>query len=131
MADISPILAAFGLVRYQTLCFPLTLQSASDTVTNLSLVTTSGFDALPARGPLYTFLTGMYASANAAEVSFRTLGGRIEVRCTAGLVAADAILFGWAAAGPSVPSLLITGASGPPFNQVLEVRIIVPHRIAQ
>lgn len=127
------ILGNYGLVRYQSLTFRVTVLSASDNVANSDLVTTSGFLALPLTvpaSPLRVFLTGTYASDAAAETAFRAIGGEITYRPTSTLVAGDALTFGWTAAGPSFASLTIAGDSGG-FGTVIEVTIRAPHSIIQ
>lgn len=133
---MAALTGTYGLVKPQTLAFQVTLASAADTQSNADLQTTSGLAALTYTNPvepsaLKLFLGSLFGSDAAAETAFRALGGRIDVRCTSGLVAADAIMVQWKAAGPATtPSLAYTGASGG-FGQVLEVVITLPHSIIQ
>lgn len=122
MADVTP---TFGLVKYQSVAFTITLGSASDTVTNAQLYTTSGLSALSPSSPLKTFLSTSYANAGAAETAWRALGGEITVRQVSG-TATTVISCAWTCTS-AVPLLTFAGGA----DQVLEVRISVPHTIVQ
>ena len=115
--------ATYGLVKYQTIPFTVTLGASPDTVTNASLVTTSGLLA----GALKTFLSTVFASDAACETAFRALGGYIEMRQISG-TATSVLTVAWTTTGGTVvPFLTITNGA----NQLLELRIVVPHSIVQ
>lgn len=120
---MAAILGTYGLVKWYTLAFRVTLGSASDNVANSDLVTTSGFAALSAQSPtnpLKTFLAGPWANDAAAESNFRANGGELTVRQVSG-TATTVIGAAWTAS-TSTPSLTLTGGA----DQVLEIVIRMP-----
>lgn len=126
---MAAITGTYGLVKRSHLSLQVTLQSASDGVSNTDLVTTSGLAALSGisttNSPLYNFLTTAHASAAAANLAFRALGGEISVRQLSG-TATTVIAVTFAAAGV-VPAIVFGGGA----DQVLEVVISVPHSVIQ
>lgn len=128
--------SAFGLVKYNTIAFAITLQSASDTQANADLITTSGFNALAANGAdpsvngalpgaskvLYNFLNGLlFANDAGAETAWLNIGGEFIVRQLSG-TATTVIAPTWKASPGNKPSLLWSGGA----DQVLQVLIKVP-----
>jgi hypothetical protein len=120
--------STFGLVRYQSLAFTVTLGSADDFLSNAALLAggTPAFSALTAKGPLAVFLAATYADTAAAELAFRLIGGQIEVRQISG-TATTVIAVKWNTTGLSLPFLSFVGGA----DQVLEVRLVTPHSIVQ
>ena len=75
--------------------------------------------------PLYTFLSTAHASASAADIAFRALGGRIDFRQTAGTSTFVTI---WVASS-AVPALKITGVGSTDY--VADCTIAVLQSISQ
>lgn len=129
---MAAITGTFGLVGAQSLSALYTLGSASDTISNTDLLTTSGLSTKPNGGSpsaLAKFLTTIFASDTAAEAAFRALGGRISCRVSKNSTAADVITIAFQNIN-AVPALVIAGA-GAPYGQVLELTIELPHSITQ
>jgi hypothetical protein len=106
----------FGLRGANSTCFQQT--GGNETIANATLVTSQ-----PA-GQLITFLSDTYTDAAAAETAFRTLGGSIVVRATAGTDPVQAT-FAWAAT-TSTPSLVIAQAAA---DNVFEVKVQCGHSV--
>lgn len=126
---MAAITGTYGMVKRLHLNFRVTLGSGSDTVSNADLKTTSGLAALPdvtvtGNSTLYTFLNTSFATAAAAELQFRALGGEIVVRQISG-TATTVIAAFWdvAGGGGSVPFLTLANGA----DQVLEIALSVPH----
>ena len=117
----------YGLVRYQSIALKVVLDASPEGVSNFSLRSDSGFNALTAKGPLATFLSTPHLAGTAAETAFRLIGGQIEVRQTTGS-ATDVTSVVWAGGG--LPSLVFTNG-GLIVDQEFEVRIVIPHSIVQ
>lgn len=78
--------------------------------------------------PLYTFLSTAHASASAADIAFRALGGRIDFRQTAGTAGTSTFVTIWVASS-AVPALKITGVGSTDY--VADCTIAVLQSISQ
>lgn len=122
---MAAITGTYGLVRYQSLALTCTLGSASDTISNADLLTTSLLSATANTSPLKTFLGTTFANAAAAELAFRAIGGEITMRQVSG-TATTVISIAWTCTA-AVPFLTLAGGA----DQVLELCIRTPHTIVQ
>jgi hypothetical protein len=125
---MAAIVGTYGLVKWYTLAYQVTMTSTADTQTIVDLLTTSGLAALAAQtpvNPLKTFLQGTYTSAAAADTAFRAIGGEISIRQIGGTACPAMPVVDWVNANPVV-NLGFTVAGGA-SNEVFEVVIRVPH----
>lgn len=122
MAAVVP--SAYGLRAIDSTSFVFTATAAATEISNASII--AGVPTT--NSPLYTFLNTAHADAAAANVAFRALGGRINMRQTGGAASTSTFTAVWVCTA-AVPALTITGVTSTDY--VMEVTIAVLHSIIQ